>query len=336
MNTFKINHVILSGGVGSRLWPLSRKSCPKQYLEIFSGQSLFELCVERNSFLKAQRIVVGNRDNFQLSRNILSKIGVKNYKEIIEAVPKNTAPAIAFAACISDPEDILLVTPSDHLIGNKQRYQKAVLEAVNLAQEGKLVTFGITPNAPETGYGYIQAEGQRVIKFKEKPSIDFARLFIEAGNHFWNSGMFCFKAKTFLEELAKFQPEVLEKTREALAGSNDGFIDEVLNAQIPSISIDYALMEKSDMIAMVEGSFDWSDLGSFDSLSEQLSASESIQKDEGGNLSIGSSRHVSFVGVSNTIFVETADAFLILDKSSSQDVKQVFERLEKEQPNLIS
>lgn len=331
----KIRHVVLSGGVGSRLWPLSRKSKPKQYLEIFSGKSLFQLCIERNSFLKASLMVVGNEVNFQLSRDILSKMGIVDYNEIIEAVPKNTAPAIAFAAILSQPDEILLVTPSDHLVENEKAYKTSVEHAIKLAKEGKLVTFGIRPDRPETAYGYIEYLGETVTNFHEKPSKEKAENFLEMGNFLWNSGMFCFSAGTYLKKLGKHQPEILSAVEVAMKDIKEGRLSEVSNRLIPSKSVDYAVMELSDNRAVVPSDFDWSDMGSFDSLADYLADKKVVIQDSANNASIGSKKFISFVGVSNVILVETEDAILVLDKGSSQQVKSVYENLETANPLLV-
>ncbi|REG81407.1 mannose-1-phosphate guanylyltransferase [Algoriphagus antarcticus] len=331
----KVKHVILSGGVGSRLWPLSRKTKPKQYLDLFSGKSLFQLCVERNDFLNPKVIVVGNSENYQLSREILTKLGVEDYFEVIEAMPKNTAPAIAFAALMSEPDDILLVTPSDHLIENEVLYQKSVYKAIELAKNNKLVTFGIIPSRADTAYGYIEANGEDVVRFREKPAKELAEEFLANGNFLWNSGMFCFKASAFLEELNMYQSEMVDTVKNAIVSMKGGFLDKTSNSMIPSISVDYAVMEKSHNIAVVHSEFRWSDMGSFDALADHLAEKKELELDANGNFAIGCNRFISFVGVSNVILVETPDAILVLDKDSSQDVKLLFEKLDKEDSILL-
>ena len=195
-----IYNVILSGGVGSRLWPLSRKSHPKQYLPLFQEKSLFELTIQRNRPIADKLMVIGNRDNDHLSQEVLDKLDV-NYLKIVEAVPRNTAAAIAFAALAVDENDILIVTPSDHLIEDMEAYQDAMKRAIDLAKNDFIVTFGVQPTRPETGYGYIEHKGDKVISFREKPNHITAQDFIEQGNFLWNSGIFCFKAKVLLKEL---------------------------------------------------------------------------------------------------------------------------------------
>lgn len=329
-----ITHVILTGGVGSRLWPLSRKSQPKQYLEIFEGKSLFEMTVDRNSHLANKVMVVGNIDNHHLSGKVMAKTQT-SYINIVEATPRNTAAAIAFAAFASDPDDILIVTPSDHIIDRMQDYNSAIDEAVSKAQEGFIVTFGIIPTKPETGYGYIESKGDKVISFREKPNETTAKEFISRGNFLWNSGMFCFKAGVLLEELKQFQPDVYEKSKAVWETNKDGFLDLDLSLEIPSISIDYAVMERSKKIKVVPASFSWSDLGSFESVYDYL-LSRGQKVDKNGNMVIGTEKHTVFLGVKNTIFVYTDTANLILQKENSQDVKDIYNELERENSDLLN
>lgn len=332
-NKSTVTHVILTGGVGSRLWPLSRKSQPKQYLELFAGKSLFEMTVERNRNLANQIMVVGNIDNCHLSKNVLDKVGT-SYIDIVEATPRNTAAAIAFAAFASDPEAILIVTPSDHIIANSEAYEAAITEAVEKASNGHIVTFGILPTKPETGYGYIERKGDTVLSFREKPNQVTAREFIARGNFLWNSGMFCFKASVFLAELQAFTPEVYEKSKIAWEANKSGQLDLELSLEIPSISIDYAVMERSKKIKVVTSEFLWSDLGSFESVYDYLH-SNGHPVDANGNMVIGTTNFTAFVGLKNTIFVHTDSANLILQKDCSQDVKNIYNALERENPALL-
>ncbi len=329
-----VTHVILTGGVGSRLWPLSRKSRPKQYLEIFDGKSLFEMTVERNSHLANKVMVVGNVDNFQLSGKVMDKTNT-SYINIVEATPRNTAAAIAFAAFASDQDDILIVTPSDHIIDKAGNYNEAINEAVIKAQEGFIVTFGIIPTKPETGYGYIESKGDKVISFREKPNETTAKDFIARGNFLWNSGMFCFKAGVLLNELKQFQPDVYDKSKLVWESNKGGFLDLNLSLEIPSISIDYAVMERSKKIKVVPASFSWSDLGSFESVYDYLT-SKGHPKDENGNMVIGCEKQTFFLGLKNTIFVHTDTANLILQKENSQDVKDIYSELERQNSKLLN
>lgn len=329
----KIVNVILSGGVGSRLWPLSRKSRPKQYLPLFEGQSLFGLTVERNKAVCDQVMVVGGIDNYRLSREQLQKTGTDDFVELVEACPRNTAAAIAFAALSQEGEDILLITPSDHLIEGQAAYEKALREAVQLAREGFLVTFGLVPTRAETGFGYIEYEGNEVKSFREKPNIDTAREFVENGNFLWNSGMFCFTANVYLEELKKYAPEIYNTARKAFEKAENGFLPMEESLGIPTVSVDYAVMEKSDKIKVVASFFDWSDMGSFEALYQYNM--ERNDGEPGDNLVLGSRKHVEFLGVEDLILVETDDAILVLHKDNAQEVKKIYERLEKENPDLL-
>jgi mannose-1-phosphate guanylyltransferase len=328
-----IIHVLLTGGVGSRLWPLSRKQSPKQYLDLFDGKSLFEMTVQRNQCVADKVVIVGNRDNTHLSHKAMVNCGLP-YKNIVEATPRNTAAAIAFAALAVEPEDILIVTPSDHMISGNEAYAEAIQKGVEKAKEGYVVTFGIKPTRPETGYGYIEYEDDLVKSFREKPNLDTAEDFLERGNFLWNSGMFCFQASVFLDELKQYEPKVYEKAKKAWEISKGGILDEELSLEIPSISVDYAVMERSKRIRVVPTSFEWSDLGSFEALYDYL-VENGYPKDDNGNIVIGTETFTGFVGLKNTIFIYTKDAFLIVQKEKSQDVKKIYNMLDKLQSKLL-
>lgn len=330
----KIINVILSGGVGSRLWPLSRKSNPKQYLEIFDGKSLFELTALRNQTITNDVLVVGNLDNNSQSIKVLEKIGL-SYTNIIETTPRNTAAAIAFAAFSSKPGDILLVTPSDHIIEGDDVYQEAVFKAISLAKDNNIVTFGVVPTKPEIGYGYIEFSNDDVLSFREKPNSVTAKQFISKGNFLWNSGMFCFKASVLLEELKLYSPQVYESAKIAYENSIDGLLDRDFSLDIPSISIDYAVMERSKKIKVIPAAFTWSDLGSFESVYDYLQ-SIGHEVDDKGNMVIGTDNYTAFLGLENTIFVHTKDANLILHKDQSQDVKTLYNQLEEINSELLN
>lgn len=327
----KIINVILSGGVGSRLWPLSRKARPKQYLPIFNGKSLFELTIERNQKVCDHLILVGSVQNIDLAKEDLA---ATSHEIIVEAVPRNTAAAIAFAAFAASADDILIVTPSDHLIEGEEQYLQAIKRGIEFARDGHLVTFGINPVKPETGYGYIESEGNDVLSFREKPNYETAKEFLKRGNFLWNSGIFCFKASVYLQELERFDPKLYAAAKIAFEASVDAVLDVELSNKIPSKSVDYAIMERSDSIKVVPSFFQWSDMGSFDSLYDYLTAKEH-PVDEEGNIVIGGDKHTVFLGVQNCIVVNTDDAVLVLNKASAQEVKGVYESLEKEGSSLI-
>ncbi len=330
----KIVNVVLTGGVGSRLWPLSRKNKPKQYLNLVEGKSLFQQTILRNRKICDELMIIGNVDNYTLSRSSLEDLKIGKYKEIIEAAPRNTAAAIAFGAMALDKEDIMFVTPSDHLIEDDEVYQYAVNQAIDLAKKDNVVTFGLKPTKPETGYGYIHIEGNKVLGFREKPNKDTAEEFLKAGNFYWNSGMFCFKVKAFLDELKKYAPEVFEKAKEAFNNIQDNFLPLEESLKIPSISVDYAIMERTKRLQAVIGTFYWSDMGSFESIYEYYQ-SKGYKVDNKGNMVIGTQLHTEFLGLEDCILVHTDDVILILRREKVQDVKGIYERLEKENPSLV-
>ncbi|WP_375583732.1 mannose-1-phosphate guanylyltransferase [Cyclobacterium xiamenense] len=288
----------------------------------------------RNASVCDQVMVVGGVDNYQFSRQILKEKN-NDFLELVEATPRNTAAAIAFAAFSLPPDSVMLVTPSDHLIGDQPRYEAALSKAVSLAREGFLVTFGLKPSRPDTGFGYIEHAGNEVISFREKPDAETAQGFLEKGSFLWNSGMFCFSAGTYLEELRQYEPVVFEKSQEAYKSAKDGFLPLELSLEIPSISVDYAVMEKSEKIKVVPSDFSWSDMGSFEALFEYFP--ESSKERHGKNLVLGAgAKHVEFLGLDDVILVETPDAILVLNRAKAQDVKKIYEKLEKENPGLVN
>jgi mannose-1-phosphate guanylyltransferase len=326
-------HVILSGGSGSRLWPLSKKSRTKQYIPLFEGKCLFEITIANNQNICDAVLVVGNIDNYQLSLNALKENVTTKFEVIVEALPKNTAAAIAFAALSVAEEDLLLVTPSDHIIENKQAYKEAVDKAFDLASQGYLVTFGIQPSKPETGYGYIQNNGDDVVAFHEKPDIQTAKVFLDLGGYLWNSGIFCFQAKTYLEELHAFRPDILEACAKVMKTKSSDFLDAVASEKIPSESIDYAVMEQSKKIKVVKGTFDWSDLGSFEALHEYFASKGAYVQDS--NLIIAETAHVELHGLENMMVVQSGESILVMPINESQSVKKIYERLIQTNKKLI-
>jgi len=323
----RIYNVILSGGVGSRLWPLSRKQHPKQFLKLFSGKALFELTAERNQKVVDEIMVVGNTDHIEWSKELLNDISIpKTF--ITETAARNTAAAIAFAALAVDPDDILIVTPSDHMIEGDEAYENAIIKSISKAKEGYIVTFGIQPSRPETGYGYIEHEGDIVKSFREKPNLYTAEDFIEKGNFLWNSGMFCFRASVFLEELKELESEVYKSAKLAFEGKENSKLRLDLSLEIPTISVDYAVMERTKKLQAVIGAFKWSDMGSFESVYDYLIKSGHTV-DKHGNMVIGSNIHTEFLGLKDCILVVSHDAVLVLKKEKSQDVKQIYENIGK-------
>lgn len=342
-------NLILCGGNGTRLWPVSRSLMPKQFAPLFDGQSLFRKTVVTNSAVCESQFIVSNADQFFLAKDQLETEGKLGGKFLLEPVGRNTAPAIALACLTLDPEEIVLVSPSDHVIRKKDEYKKVLLRAQELAKEGNLVTFGITPTSPETGYGYIEADGENVKRFVEKPDRATAEKYLLAGNFYWNSGIFCFKAKTFLDELQQHSPDILEASKKALentaieAGEPIRVAMDDMKA-IPSNSIDYAVMEKSSKVKVVPSDIGWSDLGSFDSLYGEYPHDENgnnvnprhIAVGSKNSLVMGSQRAIATIDLDKMLIVDTPDALLVAPLSSSQKVKQVVEELKVRGSDLIS
>jgi mannose-1-phosphate guanylyltransferase len=299
---------------------------PKQFVKLFREKSLFQLTVERNTPVCQHQFIVSNTEQYFLALDQLEDLGRSSNRYLLEPVGRNTAPAIALACFALDPEEIVLITPSDHLIENETAYREAVQQAKELAEENHLVTFGITPTFAETGFGYIEADGFTVKGFHEKPNRATAETYLEAGHYYWNSGMFCFKAGVFLEELKKYAPEIHESASQAYHHANKEVMIRIAYEdmlQIPDNSIDYAVMERSRRVKVIPSDIGWSDVGSFDALAEVL------PNDENNNL-ILSEKVVELIDIEDSIVVDTGDALLVAKKGSSQRVKEVVERLKKE------
>lgn len=336
-----MTNIILCGGSGTRLWPISRTLMPKQFVKLFSNKSLFQLTVERNSKLCKSQFIVSNAEQYFLALDQLEELNKSNNKYLLEPVGRNTAPAIALACMALEYDEIVLVTPSDHLIKNEVEYEKVLKKAKEFAKDHKLVTFGITPTFAETGFGYIESINEFDVKaFHEKPDFQTATSYLEAGNYYWNSGMFCFKAGVFLDELEKYSAEIYNTSLNAFNNANKNEIvrikhEDMIN--IPEDSIDYAVMEKSDIVKVIPSNINWSDVGSFDALFEELPKDKNqntkndkhISIDSKNNLVYGDERVIATVDVEDLIIIDTGDALLISKKGSSQKVKKVVEKLKK-------
>lgn len=346
-----IKPVILAGGSGSRLWPLSRQCFPKQFLSLIGKNSLLQQTVERLKPIVTDDLVfITNEEQRFLLAEQLRQVGLNSSKIFLEPVGRNTAPAIAVAALSAldeDPDSTILVLASDHLIKNNESFYDSVEKASVLARNGKLVTFGIVPTGPETGYGYIKRGeslgdfGYSVEKFVEKPGFDAAKSYISEGHYYWNSGMFLFKASRYIEELEKYSPEIVKACRLALSNASKDldFIRLESNgfSSSPSVSIDYALMEHTEHACVVPLNSGWSDIGSWSALWDVA------EKDQDGNVTYGDvmiydgrdqfvhadNRLVATVGVSDLVVVETKDAVLVANKNRVQDVKNIVEELKK-------
>ncbi len=344
--------VLLSGGVGSRLWPVSRELYPKQFLPLTGTDSLLVQTLHRANALLAvgAPIVVCNDEHRFLVAEQLRSSGIAAATILLEPEGKNTAPAVAVAALqatLSDPDAVLLVLPADHVIQDEAAFAAAVARGLGAATSGHLVTFGIVPQVPETGFGYIQAgasvsEGvHKLTKFVEKPDLATAQSYVESGDYLWNSGMFLLRADSYLSELALHAPAILAAARSALELARQDLdftrLDATAFAACPSNSIDYAVMEHTERGIVVPLSCGWSDVGSWSSLWEVQS------KDPAGNVVSGDvlthnvgnsylrseSRLLAAIGVDDLIVVETSDAVLVAQKSAVQDVKHIVNQLKK-------
>lgn len=333
--------VILAGGSGSRLWPLSRELYPKQLLNLCAEKSLLQSTFEMlNKFIPASEIISVTNSKHQ--SNVKMQLGDLCESPVILAEPlsKNTAPAIAI--CVkyiletSDKDETILVVPSDLLIKENEKFKQTVLSAQKYVDEGKIVTFGIKPTYPETGFGYIHSVNNKVTKFTEKPDKETVLTYLKDENYYWNSGIFMFKVSTIMKELELHCPDIVSILQNIKCSDNKISFTEF--DKMPNISIDYALMEKSDNIAMIELQSDWKDLGSWKSIYEVS------PKDENNNVFVGhvldkgsknsfvysSSKLVATIGLEDTVVIETEDAILACKKDKTQEVKQIYETLKQQ------
>lgn len=353
MSTELIHPVVLSGGAGSRLWPLSRAGYPKQFLSLTGKNSMLQNTILRVSTEQfAAPLMICNNEHRFIVAEQLRTAGIDANRIILEPIGRNTAPAVAVAALalLQQHEDaLMLVLPSDHVIQNQQAFHTAIAQAEKAAQQGYLVTFGISPNKPETGYGYIQqgkaldAEGVRqVARFVEKPDHDTATTYLTTGEFLWNSGIFLFSARRYLEELKAHYPEMITACEQALNQAEQDLNFYRLNKEAfsasPSDSIDYAVMEKTERAAVVPVDMSWSDLGAWSTLWEIE------EKDQAGNASRGNvllhNTHNSYIhtdhamvavtGLNDVIVVATDDAVLVANRDNAQDVKIIVEKLKAE------
>ncbi len=349
--------IILSGGSGTRLWPLSRKMYPKQFLSLLHDETMLQKTLQRLEGLEHQAptIVCNNEHRFIVAEQA-RQIGIEELSIILEPFGRNTAPAIAVAAlhaCLKQHDPLLLVLSADHEIPDQPAFTEAVNRALPLAEAGRLVTFGIVPTRPATGYGYIRrgavrGDGFDVDRFVEKPDLDTAQDYLDSGEFYWNSGIFMFRASSYLDELAKFKPDMYRHCANAASNLTEdiGFLrlDAEAFAKCESDSIDFAVMENTGLACVVPLDAGWSDIGSWSSLWSEG------EKDDGGNMCRGDiiavdtrdsilhaeSRLLATVGVSDLIVVETEDAVLVADKHESERVKQVVDQLaasEREEEN---
>ena len=346
--------VIMSGGSGTRLWPMSREFYPKQFHHMLDNHTMLQHTVLRLEGVcePEQLIVIGNREHRFMITEQLAEIDWQGANVLLEPVGRNTAPAVAMAALAAleiSEQATLLVLAADHVIKDSEKFRQTIMESLLLAEEGKLITFGIPASRPDTGFGYIHCGDKlagnicRVDAFVEKPDTIRAAEYVAAGDYFWNSGMFLFKARNYLEELEKWQPEILRCCKEAWAAREKHFHDfqafnEEAFASCPAMSIDYAVMEHTENAAMAPLDVGWNDVGSWSALHQEL------EQDEQGNASKGDvltqdtsncllyahDRLLATSGLNDIVIVETADAVLVADRKQSHEIGKLAKQLQQQ------
>lgn len=346
--------IILCGGAGSRLWPVSRELHPKPFIQLSDGQSLLQKTFLRAAILPTidEILTVTNRDLFFKTADEYREANQAGLKlsYILEPFGRNTAAAIITAALqlseTHDADTLMLVLPADHLISDERAFALAIADAIPFAKAGKLVTFGIQPDSPETGYGYIEASGNEVLRFVEKPSLEKAQDYLDSGRFFWNSGMFCFRVGTLLEETALHCPDILKASKACLkasyAAKGRSFaqleLDATKFALVPDNSIDYALIEKSKQVAVLPCQIGWSDIGSWNSLGGLLASDEKNNCIEGEALIHdvtncyirAQDRLIAALGIRDLFIIDTPDALLVAHKARAQDIKVIYSQLKKQ------
>ncbi|HAI2922582.1 TPA: mannose-1-phosphate guanylyltransferase/mannose-6-phosphate isomerase [Escherichia coli] len=344
--------IIMAGGSGTRLWPLSRSLYPKQFLSLINENSLLQETLKRLDGLNClPPVIVSNNEHRFIVAEQLRQFGVDDFQIILEPVGRNTAPAVALAALKSlelHGDHHMLVLAADHAIQDIEAFHAAVLAAEQESVDNKLVTFGIVPTKPETGYGYIKKGEQvknsvfKVNSFVEKPDLETAKNYLEQKCYLWNSGMFMFKASVYLDELKKFRPDILAACKESLSSASTDLDFIRLNsdvfAECPDESIDYAVMEKSQDCVVIPLDADWSDIGSWTSLweisekdeHENVSHGDVINYNSRNNYIYSEGSLISTVGVNNLIIVQTKDALLVAQQDNVQDIKKIVEILKKQ------
>jgi mannose-1-phosphate guanylyltransferase/mannose-6-phosphate isomerase len=343
--------VILSGGFGSRLWPLSRTHRPKQFLELVGDQTLFQATISRLSSLIAdlKPIIVANQDHRFLVADQCKQIAVKPKGILLEPIAKSTAPAILAAALFArtrETDPLLLVLPSDHVFSDQAAFEQAIRDGIKAAEGGQLVTFGIFPQSPEVGYGYIRAQAdengdipRKVVDFVEKPNAVTAQEYLRSGEYFWNSGMFLFRASAFISEIQRLNPEMYQAVENSMqyAKTDLGFIrlDEKSYAASPADSVDYAVMEKTKNAVLVPMDAGWNDVGAWSAVwqvrkrdaNHNAAFGDVVLRDSHQCLVHAEHRLVTLLGVENLVVIETADAVMVASQDQSQKVKNLVEDL---------
>ncbi len=337
---------ILCGGSGTRLWPLSRELMPKQFIPLIENSSLFQQTILRNLPFGDDFYIVTNDKHYFLAQdeieNITNHTNNKCFHYILESVSKNTAAALLFVALCAKKDDIILALPSDHIIKNDKIYQQTILEAQHLAKEGNIVLFGIKPNVPHTGYGYIK-DSKQGIEFVEKPNLTTAKKYLKSKNYYWNSGMFCFKASVLIEEFKTYKPTLLKQCQNAINNSDKHLIrlSPKDMEKMEEISIDYAIMEKSKKLKLIKADFYWSDLGSFEALKTEYPNDEYnnatntnlIALDSTNNFVL-SKKTTAIIGIQDLIIVDTSDSLLVSSAKEHQQIKEVVKILKSQDSEL--
>ncbi len=347
-----MTNVILCGGSGTRLWPISRTHMPKQFTSLTSKYSLFQNTLLRNTTLTNKFLIVCSEQNYfiaqeQISQLIFERSLKIEVEFILESIGRNTAAAIILASLYLDKNETLFVTPSDHEITIGSAYEKAVHTAILNSQNNYISIFGIKALYAHTGYGYIKAHNEDVEKFYEKPSITKANEYLHAG-YFWNSGMFCFKASILLDQAKEYALDVYEMCIYAFKSTSSAkpfFIKKELMKDIPNISIDYAVMEQSHKLKLVRSSFSWNDLGNFDAIYDELPKEDSnaisytkekpLLVNSRNNLVLAHGKKIVLLNVKELLVVDTQDALLITQKGKSEEVKSIVNTLHQEGSNII-
>ncbi|ANV98718.1 mannose-1-phosphate guanylyltransferase/mannose-6-phosphate isomerase [Helicobacter enhydrae] len=330
---------ILCGGSGTRLWPISRTDLPKQFAPLFGKMTLFQKTLLRAQTavealgLEAQICVSTNKEHYFLAKQQAQEIGVEISQFLLEDEGRDSAAALILGALSS--QELLLALPSDHIINDNEAFAQNLKEALELASQNRIVTFGIKPTSPHTGYGYIHAKAQEVLGFYEKPNLQTAQQYLQSGEYFFNSGMFCFQTKCFLQECQTHAPTLLQQCQTIYnqAKRQEDSISLQMRG-VEKISIDYALMEKSSSLAMVEADFDWNDVGNFQALqdefpcdsNENASNTQIFAKDAHQNFVLAD-KPVSLIGTQNLVVVDTKDALLITTQNKAQEVKEIVEQI---------
>lgn len=346
--------VIMAGGAGTRFWPKSRKSRPKQFLSLFGRETMLQKTIGRlEGFIDPKNVlVITNETYLQMVTNQSPDLAEDHI--IGESVARNTAPCVAAAAALlykKDPDAVMIVLPADHEIGKPDEFVKTLKTAVSAAKEyDSLVTIGIRPDRPETGYGYIR-RGEKplredggavypVIKFEEKPNLERAKEFLESGDYLWNGGIFIWKVSVIVDSFRKYMPEIYGYMNDLIQGdATAGQIDEFYRA-CPSISVDYGIMEKAKNVQVVPGSFEWNDVGSWKAVHD-LSEKDESQNAKGDSNALfhnttnslvhsDSKRLITLVGVDNLAVVETEDSIMVMNLDKAQEVKEVYEKIKND------